>query len=166
MKYQWNDEAKNFVELYNVDTRLIVDAVRAPQMISIDPRTAEVGYDIKRLRRGDVEVVVGYRDPEYPMILYVRLATPDDDQGARRSPGGISGSSVPPTMGELHRRITMAGYRIDHSAAHPRVMTKDGDFLMSIAKTPSDKRSLANTWRDFLKNDRAAKAREAEGHAH
>lgn len=165
MKYQWHDDAKNFVQLYAVDTRLIVDAVRAPQMISLDPRTAEVGYDIKRLRRGDVEVVVGYRDPEYPMILYVRLATPDDDQGPKRSAGGASGTTVPPTMGELHRRITMAGYSIDHSSAHPKVVARNGDTLMSLPKTPSDRRSLANTWREFIRNDRAAKTREAEGNA-
>jgi len=163
VKYQWNDEAKNFVELYGVDTRLIVDAVRAPQSVSIDPRTNEVGYPIKRLRRGDVEVVVGYREPEWPTILYVRLATPDDDQGPKRSPGGVSGSSVPPTMGELHRRITMAGYQVQTGgAAHPKVVSQTGDVLMSIPNTPSDKRSLANTWRDFVRLDREYKKASQE----
>lgn len=161
MKYQWNDEAKNFVELYGVDTRLIVDAVRAPQSISIDPRTPEVGYDIKRLRRGDVEVVVGYRDPERPMILYVRLATPDDDQGPKRSPGGTRGSSLPPTIAELHRRIVMAGYSLEHSAAHVKVIDREGNLLMPLPKTPSDRRAIANCWHDFLRNDRAAKGGKA-----
>ena len=157
MKYQWNDEARNFVELYNVDRRLIVDAVRAPQMISTDPRSAEVGYPIKRLRRGDVEVVVGYREPEYPTILYVRLATPDDDQGPKRSPGGTKGSSLPPTLTELHRRITMAGYSLEHSGMHVKVLSQGGNLLMTLPKTPSDKRSLANAWHEFLRVDRAAK---------
>ena len=122
MKYQWNDEAKNFVEIYGVDTRLIVDTVRAPQAVSLDPRSAEVGYDIKRLRRGDVEVVVGYREPEYPTILYVRLATPDDTQGPKRSHGGAKGSSLPPTVTELHRRITTQGYSLEYGAAHIKVI--------------------------------------------
>jgi hypothetical protein len=156
----WHQDAEDFVDDTGMDRAIIEAAARFPTSTSPDPRSATEGYPIKRLRRGDIEVVVGYREPKEPMILFVRLETPGEGRSMRSaSAGGGHGSSIPPTMTEMHRRIQALGYHLSSTTRHTKVLTRDGAPITTLPRTPSDNRSLANAWMQF---QRAHQARLAE----
>lgn len=150
MALHWHQDAEDFIERYRLDRQFVEDVVRSPQATEVDPRTQKVGYQVLRLRRGDIEVVVGYREPREPMVLFVRLLS-GDNESPRHSVGGTKGSSIPPTLPELRRRITMYGYTITHDARHSKVLSTEGHLIAVLPKTPSDHRSLANSWRAFMR---------------
>lgn len=145
----WSDDAHDFMLIYGLDKELVLDVVRNPDREEMDPHSADVGYPIKKMRRGDIVVVVGYRDPDEPMILYVRLVNPDEPQYQKRSPRGASGSSLPPTRAELIRRIQFQGYQIDDSGRHTKVFNRAGKLMVTISKTPGSARSIADSWHQF-----------------
>lgn len=96
------------------------------------------------LYRGDLIVTVGLA-LEPPMVLSVRHRLRDDIRTARK-PGGV-GTTMPTTMRELRRRAVAAGLKIDPGTAHDKVVDPStGRVVTTLASTPSDHRSIANTW--------------------
>ena len=165
MNLEWNQEPLDFVDSYGLDVQLVEDAVRAPTAVDVDPRSAKVGHPIRRLRRGDIEVIVGYRTEDTPCVLYVRLLSVSSSSSGHgsRQPSGAgagSGTSSPPTVHELHRRITALGYYIANDSRHAKVYTQAGNLVQTMPRTPSDHRSLANAWAEF-KRVHAAETKKA-----
>ena len=149
----WYPDALSFIESYGVDPAIIEAAALHPWTVTDDPKGAEVGYPVKRLRRGDVEVVVGYRDEDEPAILYVRLHTPDDPTSGGR--GSIKpqgrGSKIPTTLRGLKAEILQAGYSIELGGRHDLVRRPDGSVCMTLPITPSSPTSIPNAYQNFLR---------------
>lgn len=148
----WLPEARDFVEDVGLDVEMIEAAVESPQRVELDPRTSAVGYDVKRLRRGDVEVVVGHSDPDNPMILFVRLLGPAQGQsGGRGSRSGGGGATKnPSTVTDLVKRAQGLGYTVEYST-HIKLMW-NGKYAVALPRTPSDYRSLINSWHEVLRD--------------
>jgi hypothetical protein len=138
----WHTDAREYARSYGLtieDVETIVESKTNPQM---DPRTHEVGHLIVRYRAGDVIVVVGYRDPDKPVVMSVQVDHHHETPAGSRAPGG-AGKTGPRTMNELKKKILAAGYKIELGGSHYRVLHKDtGEYLMSLPVTPSDHRSV------------------------
>lgn len=149
-KIGWDEEALMWAALWGLSVSAVEDCIHHPQQTAVDPRTKEIGHNVLRHRRGDVVVVVGYREPETPQVLFVTTMTGLAERHVRGGNGG-TGSTLPRSYRELRKRILDLGYRISVDSAHPKVRTSDGRVIMTFPGTPSDHRSLANTWRSFVK---------------
>lgn len=124
--------------------------VRNPQRSVLDAYSTEVGYPVVRHISGDVVVVTGYREKRSPKVLSVfTLTGPQTVAGSRRAGG--SGKSAPTSVADLMKRIKAMGYTFS-AGGHPKVIDPDtGTVIYTIPGTPSDWRSLANTWKAFLR---------------
>lgn len=150
----WHPAARDFADMIRLDPAIVESAARNPAVVSDDPHGLEVGYPVKRHRRGDLEVVVGFQDAAQPAILFVRQHIPNQrnrgqGDGATSGKGSGAGSSLPTSLRELRRRICAAGYKIVPGRRHDKVVTSAGDVLVTLPSTPSDHRSVPNTWRKF-----------------
>lgn len=145
----WLPRTRDYVELWGIDPALIEDAVADPFRMQLEPATAHRHYDLKRFRRGDLEVCVGYADPENPVITWVRIHLPHSGRGGSRSGGAVGGKTAPTTVGDLEARIRAAGYAIVLGGKHRHVLRGDGSLLVTLGCTPSDARSLTNAWKQF-----------------
>lgn len=150
--YGWHQRAVDFIETYGVPPEIAEAAAEHPTSVTLDPRSSEVGYPVEARRRGDVTAIVGYRDPAAPTILYVRVHLPDEQHASGTGGGnGGSGSVAPRTMRGLRARIVADGFRIEAGGRHLRVLTPEGEYLMSLPVTPSDHRAVPNGWAGYRK---------------
>jgi hypothetical protein len=69
----WLERARDFIEMYQFPVDLLLDVVKSPESIKLDPSSADKGYKVLQFRRGDISVVVGLRDPEHPTVIHVWL---------------------------------------------------------------------------------------------
>lgn len=151
MKYEWLPRAIEWLEMWGADRELIEAAVEHPTQITDDPKSAEYDYPVKRHRRGDLEVSVGFREPEHPTILYIHLHLPLDDTGGSRTPAGGSGTKPPKGLREFKQRVWDCGYKPTLRNGHVHILRPDGSFMMSTSSTPSDYNSIKNAWSSFQK---------------
>lgn len=147
----WLPRTRDYVEEYGIDPALIEDAVVNPQRVQVEAPNSQRDYELKRFRRGDLEVCVGYRDREHPTITWVRMHLPKDGRGTHtgRVGGAAGGRTAPKSVGELEDRIRAAGFRPVPGGKHTRILREDGTLLMMLMCTPSDGRSLTNSWKQF-----------------
>lgn len=165
MRPSWTNDARAFVEIYHMDAWMVEDVVRAPTTVELDPHSNEVGYPVRRMRRGDITVVVGFRDPEDPTILFIHLDTPDNHTGSGGSIGGRAGAGlgVPGSVAEMLRALEGLGLQIRYGK-HYQVY--DGDiFVTHLASTPRDRNSVKAAWRTVNQylDRRAESEREGQG---
>lgn len=152
--------ALDFVETYNFDRNLLRDVVRYPESREKDPHGAEVGYPIYRFRRGDITVVVGFRDLDEPHILHVWLHTPDDDnaQGTKGGAGGPA-TKTPHSVSQLRGWLMKEGCRLEYKGSGQRI-TYDGIFVGTLHLTPSDNRGIKNSYTHLRNKLAAIKAKQ------
>ena len=75
--WRWDLDAVSYADTFRVPYADVETVAAHPGISELDPRaTAEHGYEVRRHRRGDLLAVVGYRDPERPVILGVRVMLP------------------------------------------------------------------------------------------
>ena len=147
----WNDQALEYAGEFGLNPKDVETIVRTSSKGELDPYTHKVGHLVVKYRAGDVTVVVGYREKQHPRILWVRVNTGADDFKYHSSPGGVSGSTLPRSDRDLRRRIMEKGYKITPDN-HPKVIDVETDqVIMTMAGTASDHRTLANTWRAFVR---------------
>lgn len=138
----WHPDAAEVVEVSGFDEGLIRAVLEHAQR-SERAVTAR-GTAAVNLFRGDLIVTVGLAQ-EPPMVLSVRHRLREDIRGERK-PGGV-GTTIPTTTRELRRRAVAAGLRIDLGASHDKVVDPEtGRVVATLASTPSDHRSIANSW--------------------
>jgi len=94
----WLPRAEDFIELYQFPKDLLMDVVRAPGEIHLDPSSEDKGYKVLQFRRGDITVVVGLRDPKYPTVMHVWLhgVEEGDQHHVGKSPGYAGGGGKNP----------------------------------------------------------------------
>lgn len=156
----WNREADSFAEEFGLSREDVIKIIMSPQRSVMDERAAEVGYPIVNHWAGDVRVTVGYRDPLVPRVLHVAVHWDDEARGGSRKSSGVSGSSLPRSYRDLRKKIMEMGYGISPDN-HPKVFDRETDEVFyTIPGTPSDHRSISNSWKAFLRAHAAHQARK------
>lgn len=157
--------ALDFIEETRFDQDLIIDVVRHPTESYRDPKSMEVGYNIYRFRRGDITVVVGFRDMENPKIIYIYLHDPEEHRktakGSRTGAG--SGSKTPTTMNGLQTWLRNQGCVLswEHKSGVMTV-TWRGIYVGNLHSTPSGgNRSLKNMYHRLSRNLQRVKTEES-----
>jgi hypothetical protein len=149
----WDEKAHGWLDTWGItqaDAEAIVLADLKP---SLDPHSTEVGHPIARFKRGDVIVVVGFRDKDRPQVLSVFVNTPDDIRIKNRAPGAGPGTSLPTSIRQMKGWIIDYGYKLEFARnGHLQVVDREsGQMICQLAATPSDHRTIANDWRRFLR---------------
>ena len=157
----WLPEAVHYAESFGLSQEDCEKILLQRSKPTMDPRTAETGHLIVRYRAGDVVVVVGHRDKHHPVIMSVWVETGNASRSGSRKQTG-SGSSLPTTMKQLQRRILDDGFKIKHGGSHLRVESEDGELVATLPSTPSDHRSIPNSWTAYLRK-KAAFLKKQEG---
>lgn len=151
-EWEWDSLAVEYADMFGIPYEIVESAAAHPTYSVMDPHSAEVGWEIRRNRRGDVVAIVGYRDPAHPVILHCHIITP---QTPRRSSlagvsgGGGSGTDRPKSWRAIRQEIVRRGYQIRPGGKHDRVETPEGRFLMSLPTSAGDQRTLVNVWAEF-----------------
>lgn len=162
MNIIWDEQAITWATYWGLTLDDVEAVVRKPQRSAYDPRSAEMGYRILRHRSGDVIVVVGYRNPAEPKILYVITETGIKERAgtSKGIKGGSKHTGAPRSDLEIRRMILSLGYKIN-GGTNPVVLTQDGRSLMRLFYTTST-RSLAVQWQRFCKKHAGELLRERE----
>lgn len=145
----WHPEALSYAHSFGLTQEDCEKIVLSRSRPILDPRSNEVGHLIVRYRAGDVTVVVGHREKEHPVIMSVKVNTGFKGFAGSRSGSSGSGSTLPKTMRELHKRILADGFKIVHGGSHLRVEDDEGTLIASLSSTPSEYRTIANTWKYY-----------------
>lgn len=160
-------EAEQFIETYRFPQELVEHVCKYPQEVTLDPTSADKGYHVLRMRRGDITVVVGLRDPENPLALYVYLNTPEDHTyggGTRKStPGaGTKKEKAPQSLRQMLGWCAANGCTTEWSSGsgHTKVYF-EGAFMGTLPTTPSDHRSFKNAYSQISKKVAVARARQS-----
>jgi hypothetical protein len=148
MTYTWLPAALAFIDEYGIPPEVVESAAARPTTIGLNEDSGRDGYLIKDHRRGDVTAIVGYRDDQ-PSILYVRIHTHLDFSRGTTDTAGSGSSNTPKTMRGVRARIVAEGFSIVAGGSHDRVESRDGDLICSLPTTPSERRSVANSWSDY-----------------
>lgn len=157
----WDKDADSFAEDFGLSREDVIKIIMNPSRSTLDARSSVVGHPIVNHWAGDVRVTVGYRDPSTPHVLHVTVHWDDDrPTGGTHKVTGLSGSSLPRSTRELRKRILNMGYGITPDN-HPKVFDRETDEVFyTIPGTPSDVRSIPNTWKAFLRAHAQHQARK------
>lgn len=108
--------------LWGLDTELTEAVLRNPESVEVRPESFHTNkrYPVLGFKRGDVQVILGMRDPVHPCIIAVYVASrlEADEHRVNHHGGGAGGKSetgLPKTAGQLRSRLEAAGcdLRID-----------------------------------------------------
>lgn len=140
-QYSYKDEV---LALYGVDTELMDAAIRTPERVEIRPEShdKEKRYCILGFHRGDLQVILGMRNPGAPMVIaaYANSRLEHDTHRVGHTGGGGTKTKVtglPKTSRAVAQRLRMLGGReleveIDSREDHTEVVYK-GQVLGKIA---------------------------------
>lgn len=146
----WDRQAIKSAEHWGLSKEDVESVVRNPQRSIFEAYSNVVGHPVIKHISGDVVVITGYRDKREPRVLSVFTKTGTHTR-AKNDPGRGVSKSAPHSVGDLMKRIKEMGY-IFSAGGHPKVMDSDtGTVIYTIPGTPSDWRSIANTWKAFLR---------------
>ena len=146
-QFDWHRGAEDYAHMFGLAREDVEQIAANPATSTLDPSNAVREWRTERRTRGDVTVIVTYPPNQRPMIWGIYLCLPGNDaSGQHRSAGNGSGSMVPKTLHALRKRIIGAGLKIVAGGSHDRVETKDGVYVTSLPRTPSDHRSVPNAW--------------------
>lgn len=114
--------------LYGVDTDLTEDTLRAPERVEVRPESfsKQKGYPVLGFYRGDVQVILGLKEPVRPCVIavYVGSRLENDTHRVENHGGGAGGKAetgLPKTPGQLQARLRSMGcdltVDLDHKTA-------------------------------------------------
>lgn len=149
-RIDWHDDALAYALEFGMTREDCEKILLSQSGAKLDPRSYEVGHLIVRYRAGDVVVVVGHREKDVPVIMsvWVDTHTEQSRESGSKKPGG-SGSKLPKTMKQLTKMVLSDGFKIQHAAGHLKVVDIEGTFICTLPSTPSEYRSIANSWHTY-----------------
>jgi hypothetical protein len=169
LSYSYHDDV---LALQGVDIESADAAVRAPQRVEIRPETSSKGYPVLMFVRGDVQVVMGFRNPLRPVVIaayWTALLVHDVDRpgyssgmagGGRREKGHTSPGTVPKLVQSLKARGCELEW--DLLTTKPVEVTYLGEKLGKIPVDKQARRDVQFTWSRILNKILAIDRRRAE----
>lgn len=154
--FGWHPGSREAAEEYGLKPEDVEKIVRSPQTIEWDPTRPAGSWPAERRSSGDVRVVVAFPPGARPVIWGVYVMSRLHGKVGSATVGSTAGSSglskVPTSMRELKRRLIAKGFTIeaDRRAGHDKVLLDD-KFFYTLATTPGEYRTLANTWANLRK---------------
>lgn len=155
--------------LHGIDLDMVEAACRKPQRVEIAPETAAKKYPVIKYFRGDVLVVVGYRELQLPKIIaaYVAGRNLADNRPATIN-GGTGGGSrrtsgLPKSPKQLLNRLLGLGAVLTEDATGKTHSVKFWDEeLGQVATAPgTDKASVENSYQRMARKIEAVKMRKS-----
>lgn len=160
-KWLWDEAALEYADMFGVPYEIVEAAAAHPTTSTLDPHSADAGWEIRRHRRGDVVAIVGYRDPARPVILHCRVITPGEPyRGHRSNAGSGGGSNDPKSWRQFRMQVIREGFRIVPGGKHDRIEAPNGDFITSIPLSASDIRAVPNKWHEYVNRANAWRTRQ------
>lgn len=146
MQYTFLDDVR---DICGVDATLVDDALRRPARVVVSPATPDKGYPVLIFYRGDLQIILGFRNPTLPLVMAAyALSRIDTDAipitrmqtgggGARRLHG------LPRNVDQLVSRIrkaggTVADFGLDATSAE---VFYNGQMLGRVSVGPGTERS-------------------------
>lgn len=161
------ERAQEFLDWYHFPVELVLDVVRNPQRLERDQSSAQLGYTVARMVRGDIVVCVGLKDPDRPAVIYIHLTFPEENERQTRAggPGGGDGKGKGPTsVRGLRSWLISGGCKLETGGSGHHKVYYNGQMIGSVPSTPSDNaRSIKNAYSHLRKALAAAKHREHVG---
>lgn len=152
--------AQEFLDTYDFPEDLVRSVVMNPEQIERDPYSLEVGYPVIRMRRGDITAVVGVQDPNNPSVLYIYLHIPEDGvqrSGTKKGTAGSHKAKAPTSTRQLRSWLIENGCRLEPGGRHSSAYYEDV-YVGPVSNTPSEYRSVLNSYHDLKKSLIRAKA--------
>jgi hypothetical protein len=149
-RLSWHPAVVDFVEDIGLDRQLVLDAVREPERVGDD--VTRLGMAAKTFQRGDLFVAVGvdgYAEGRDAVIIHVKLLSDraDKHRGGTGGGGSTGTSSGPTTPRALRQAAVALGFKIEPGTRHDRIVDPiSGSTVTTVPNTPSDGRSIPNTW--------------------
>jgi hypothetical protein len=116
MRFQYHPDV---LSLWGMDLGLMSDALRWPSRVEVRPQTKEKRYPILAFYRGDLEVILGLRQPYTPAVIAAYAGTRLQPGGNSNGGGGSGGggakrqSGLPNTVKASLRALRSRGCEID-----------------------------------------------------
>lgn len=146
--------------LHGVDLVDVESVVRQSERVEVAPETAAKKYPVLKFARGDVLVVVGFRNPRLPMIIaayWQALRLPSQGVSADQSDrsgggGGRRTVGLPTTAKQLVKRLRDVGASVeDPSGEQMNVMVSfDGTDLGRVNVGPTATKTSCQS--DYQRN--------------
>lgn len=152
-----------------VDVDAAVAVVRHPEQVKINEESAKKKYPILTFHRGDITVVLGFREPHEPFMMaaYFTGEALKEYQRSRATGGGGArkGEGVPTRPDLLRRRLVELGASVDEDRdsdadGKTATVTFHGQVLGQIALVNWTKVSVGNDWQRMQRKIHAIKQRE------
>ena len=122
--------------LYGLNTDEVETAVREPQRVEVRPESKTKGYPVLKFVRGDVQVIMGYRDRQRPAVIaayWESLLGADVYRVERHGGGGKRGANgLPTNTGALMKRLRERGAQIEESDGRTASVSYNGQDLGKI----------------------------------
>ena len=145
----------------------ISTAVRQPERVEVRPESKAKGYPVIKFSRGDVNVVMGYRDRKSPAVIRAEwgwLLGHSQYQIDRHGGGGSkgsSGNSLPNTFAQLAGRLKIAGAEVTPNAdGKTAVVSYKGQELGLVTKEKCPRATTHSDWNRMTRKIAAIDRRE------
>lgn len=158
---------RDVANMYHITEGSIEGAVRAPDRVVINAETARKGYTLLDMTRGDTRAVVGFLDPQNPMVLavYHTVLLANDTHrvnvmgggGAKKRAAAVSDAA------SLVKAIRKAGAEVSDGdkTATVTYQGKELKGLIPVAPT-TNRRTAEDAWRRVQQQIAAIDRRERE----
>jgi hypothetical protein len=164
--------ALNGVDLFQVES-----VVRHAERVEVDPSTAWKRYPILKFHRADNMVVVGFREPQLPLIIaaYFTSLIDADATGSRqihRATGGGGGKrktgGLPNTPSKLVAALRLAGCTVAEPSGTDKVVAvtfKGADLGKVPVEPTTPKRTIESAYQRTVRRIQGIRQRDAAGKA-
>lgn len=153
--------------LQGLDKEAVETAVRKPQHVEIRPESREKKYPVLAFRRGDIQVVMGFRDRLKPAVIacYWRPLLEHDHHVVNRHGGGGARKStgLPTTVKAAVTQLQREGLTFPdtwESATSPVEVSYRGKVLSKMKVHLSNKTQIQSDYQRLLRQKHAVDRRE------
>jgi hypothetical protein len=151
--------------LYGLDRDGITNAVRHPERCEVRPESKSKGYPVIKFARGDVNVIMGYRDRKSPAVIRAEwgwLLGHSQYEVDRHGGGGSKAATgLPNTFAQLAGRLKIAGAEVTPSEdGKTAVVTYQGQELGRVTKEKCPRSTVHSDWNRITRKIQAIDRRE------
>jgi hypothetical protein len=149
-------------DMYGMDFDLVDSVIRNPQEVSVRPETVTKGYPVLKFARGDIQAIMGFKDPQLPMCIAVYFTHRLDHEDRHTRSGGEQ--MRPPSTGSaLLRHLKGMGAEIKKNDARETArVTYKNQSLGQVSTRDHDRDAVRRDFERMARKIRGVDAAEKE----